>query len=130
MVVVKVCMWPQGDRTKERVLSVAAIDLLGQANEDRPEIGVRKGERRYRVRLFKDTSFHGPDGSKDLPVSERALWKHGTVRGHMPGPRGAWDLVGGALRVLLGSRLDDYVPGESEAPKETGSVSFRRRGTG
>ena len=51
MVVLKLCMWPQGDHTKERVLSVAAIDLLGQANEDRPDIGVRKGERRYRVRL-------------------------------------------------------------------------------
>ena len=75
-----------------------------------------------------DTSFGGPDGSKPLPASERALWKQGTVRGHMPGPRGAWDLVGGALKVLIGPRLTEYVSGESEAPAspETGELARLR----
>lgn len=107
MVVVKVCMWPGGDRTRERVLSVAAIDLIGEATEDCPRDNVRKGERMYRVRLFKDTSFGGPDGSGDL--SSAPLWRRGKVRGHIPGRRGAWDLVGGALRHLLGARLNDYI---------------------
>jgi hypothetical protein len=114
MLVVKVCMWPGGDRARERVVSVAAIDLLGQANEDRPDIGVRKGERRYRVRLFKDVEFGGPDASGDLPAT---TWRTGRVRGHLPGRRGVWDLIGGALKVVLRDRLDDYVEGDSEAPR-------------
>lgn len=128
MVVVKLCMWPQGDWTKERVLSIGTIDLLGQANEDRPDIGVRKGERRYRVRLFRDTMFGGPDGSKDLRGEK--VWKQGTVRGHVPGKRGAWDLIGGALKVLCGDRLWEYVQGESEeprAPAESTAIPLVRR---
>jgi hypothetical protein len=109
MLVVKVCMWPAGDRTKERVLSVAALDCTGQANADRPDIGVRKGERRYRVRLFKDVEFGGPDGSTDLETAP--VWRAGYVRGHIPGPRGVWDLVGGALKRILKDRLDPYVDG-------------------
>jgi hypothetical protein len=113
MLVVKVCMWPGGDRSKERVMSVAAIDLLGQANADQPDIGVRRGERRYRVRLFKDVEFGGPDATGDLVD----VWRSGRVRGHLPGRRGIWDLIGGALKVILKERLDDYVDGDSEAPR-------------
>lgn len=115
MLVVKVEMWPGGDSTKARVMSVAAIDLLGQANADRPEIGVRKGERRYRVRLFKDTAFGGPDASGDL--TNAPVWRGGRVRGHIAGRRGVWDLIGGAIKVLLRDRLDDYVEGDSEEPR-------------
>lgn len=111
MVVVKVCMWPLGRRTHERVLCVAAIDCVGVAREDGPS--VRKGERAYRVRLFKGVQFGGPDGSKDLPLGART-WKTGGVRGHVPGghgaaARGEWDLLAGALNAVLGSRIDGYV---------------------
>jgi hypothetical protein len=114
MVVVKILMWPGGDRARERVLSIATLSLLGQAAADRPDLGVVRGERAYRVRLFKDTQFGGPDGLS-LPLA--GVWHQGTVRGHLPGPRGGWDLLGGALRCLLHGRLDAYVAGELPGPQ-------------
>jgi hypothetical protein len=112
MVVVSLCMWPGGDRARQRVLSVATLSLLGQAAADRPDLGVLRGERAYRVRLSKDTQFGGPDGLS-LPLA--GVWRQGTVRGHLPGPRGGWDLLGGALRCLLHGRLHAYVAGELPA---------------
>jgi len=109
MVVVKLCMWPGGRRADERVLSVATLTCLGEARADAPEQGIRKGERMYRIRVFKDVAFNGPDGSTDL--AEAPVWREGIVRGHVPGRRGGWDLLGGALRLLLGDRLDDYKRG-------------------
>jgi hypothetical protein len=113
MVVVSLCIWPGGDRARERELSVATLSLLGQAAADRPDLGVVHGGQAYRVRLFKDTQFGGPDGSGELPLS--STWRQGTVRGHLPGPRGGWDLLGGALRCLLHGRLHAYVAGELPA---------------
>jgi hypothetical protein len=98
-------MWPGGDATQERVLSVGTISCVGQATRD--EGDVRKGERVYDVRLYKDTSFGGPSE----PPAQRGdkVWRRGTIRGHFPGARGAWDLLGGALRHLLDARLNSYV---------------------
>lgn len=112
MVVVRAEMWPRGDHLHKRVLALGTLACLGAARYDAPGMGVRKGERAYRVRLFKDTSFGGPDGSAPeqihLPRS-RDIWREGLVRGHLPGRRGGWDLLGGALNALLGNRLADYV---------------------
>ena len=108
MVVVKIYMWPGGDQSRERLLSQASIACIGEASQDQGD--VRRGERAYRVRLFKDTSFRGPRDGEDLARLPRSkVWREGTVRGHRPGQRGAWDLVGGALQVLLGRRLRPYV---------------------
>lgn len=107
MVVVKIELWPAGRREQARVLSVAAIDCIGEAKADDRAAGVRKGERMYRARLFKDVAFGGPDGSTDL--HEAPVWRQGYVRGHIPGRRGGWDLLGGVLRWVLGDRLDDYI---------------------
>lgn len=112
MIVVKVCMWPGGDPAHERVECIGLIDFQAQAKTDDASLGVRQGERAYRVRLLKMPQFGGPDGSD--PERLRAprasdVWREGYVRGHQPGPRGAWDLLGGALAVLLGSRLGGYV---------------------
>lgn len=109
-------MWPGGDRSRERVLSVGAIDFLAEANADRPDLGVRKGERVYRVRLFKDVDFGGPTAASAEELRTAPVWKQTRVRGHMPGPRGVWDLLGGALKVILGHRLEPYVIPTSEPP--------------
>ena len=106
MIVVKVCMWPEGDRSRERLLSLAAIDCIGVASVDIPAQGIVKGERAYRVRLFKDTDYGGPKEGQNLEAA--SVWRTGYVRGHMPGPRGVWDLLGGALKLVLGDRLSDY----------------------
>lgn len=108
MIVVRVYMRPGGDEKQERLLSTATFACVGQATEDVPALGVRKGERVYRVRLLKDAEFGGPKTDQD-DVHLAQVWREDTVRGHMPGPRGVWDLVGGALRVMLGSRLSPYV---------------------
>lgn len=116
MLVVTFSMWPSGSRKDQRVLSLAALDCIGQARHDAPEQGVRMGERAYRVRLFKDVAFGGPDGSGDL---DRApIWRGGRIRGHMPGARGTFDLVGGALKLLLGPRLAAYVQVAQEKQME------------
>lgn len=116
MIVVKVYMWPQGDETQARLLSQATIDFQFEAKADDEALGVRKGERAYRVTLLKDTQFGGPkDGDEIRPVlvDSGKVWRNGRVRGHMPkatgaDARGVWDLIGGALKVLLGNRLERY----------------------
>ena len=45
--------------------------------------------------------------------TQRDVWKNLTVTGHttgLPGhkARGTWDLIGGALKVILGGRLSEY----------------------
>lgn len=118
MMVVKVYMWPGGDADAEELLCQATFDCQGEATRDAPELGVRQGERGYRVRLLKGPRFGGPgEGAEVRPqyVQKRKVWKEGFVRGHLPGRRGEWDLIGGALRVLLGSRLNPYV---SYAPSD------------
>jgi hypothetical protein len=109
MLVVKICMWPGGDRRREKVLSVGALDCVGIAQKADPDQGVVAGERAYKVRLFKDTAFGGPDGAAGL--EHAPVWREGRIRGHIPGSRGTWDLVGGALRELLGERLRPYKTG-------------------
>jgi hypothetical protein len=111
MIVVKVYMWPHGDQSEERLLTQATIDFQGEAKTDAP--GVVRGERAYRVQLLKEVMFNGPrEGDEIRPtiVSREKVWKGGFVRGHLPGvgQRGTWDLIGGALKVLLGERLDRY----------------------
>lgn len=104
MIVVTVQMWPQGAQDRARVLTVGTLALIGQALRD--EGDVRKGERLYRVRLYKDTAFGGPE---EVPAEgDRRVWREGWVRGHFPGPRGVWDLLGGALRHVLDSRIAGY----------------------
>ena len=117
MLVVKVYLWPGGRRDREELLSQATIDMQGIAHHDDPALGVKRGERRYRVRLLKGTRFGGLGDDVDVNphlVSKSKVWREGTVRGHLPGgrgraARGTWDLIGGALKALLGSRLDPYV---------------------
>lgn len=106
MLVVKLCMWPRGDRSKERTLAIGTLACIGQAT--RSEGDVVEGERAYRVRLYKDRQFKGPteQAVADRPLA--GIWRQGIVRGHLPGRRGAWDLLGGALQVLLGNRLERY----------------------
>lgn len=121
MIVVKIYMWPFGDKSKERLLGQAAIDNRGVAREDDPERNIVRGERRYGVRIFKGERFGGPGDDVDVSGKQpkRTVWKEGTVRGHRPRAgrrsRGEWDLVGGALKVLLGNRLDDYTEDDSGA---------------
>lgn len=104
MLTVTVQMWPQGAQDRARVLTVGTLALVGQALRD--EGDVRKGERLYRVRLYKDTAFGGP---AEVPADgDRRIWREGWVRGHFPGPRGVWDLLGGALQHVLGSRIAGY----------------------
>jgi len=115
MIVVKIYMWPGGDRSREHLLSQATIDLQGVAPTDDPANGIVKSERMYRVQILKDTEFGGPgDGAVIHPdaVSESQVWRAEMVRGHRLGhgasARGVWDLVGGALKVLLRGRLAPY----------------------
>ena len=122
MMVLKVYMWPSGDQSCEYLMAQATFDLQGVAQRDEPGLGVRKGERAYRVRLLKDTAFGGPQDGVDVNprlTPKSRVWREGRVRGHIVGrrgraARGTWDLIGGALRVLLGSRLDRYVDGGAE----------------
>ncbi|MCI0347116.1 MAG: hypothetical protein L0221_17020, partial [Chloroflexi bacterium] len=97
-------------RDAARLLSTAALDCIGVAKRDDPVQGVKQGERAYRVRIFKDAQFGGPGLDDDL--GHAPVWRQGFVRGHIPGVgrRGTWDLLGGALGVLLKGRLDPYVP--------------------
>lgn len=105
MLVVRVEMWPQGDHTKAYPISLATLACTGVAQRDEPSENVVVGERRYDVRLFKDVAFGGPSGP---PLKDSQVWRQGSVQGHLPGPRGAWDLLGGALNTLLGPRLKKY----------------------
>lgn len=128
MVVARIEMWPGGDHKRKFTLAIGTWACLGVAQRDDPAQGVRKGERAYRVRLFKDTSFNGPDGSDpDAIVCPRArdVWKEHLVRGHMPGPRGVWDLLGGALDVLLGGRLRGYTADRTDHGKPVESMTER-----
>ncbi len=111
VVVVRVWMWPKGIREQARLLSTAALDFTGVALRDDLASGVVQGERAYRVRLFKDREFGGPGETDDLQRAK--VWMTGSVRGHLPGlgRRGVWDLLGGSLKVILGSRLSPYVAG-------------------
>jgi len=93
-------------------MSVATFTCKGQSKE---------GERRYQVKLLKDAQFSKLDlndpGAVRRPPG-REVWRQGWVRGHFPGRRGIWDLVGGALNMMLGSRLvsyrrDDTLPREA-----------------
>ncbi len=118
MLVVKVYMWPGGDKTKERLQCQATLDCIGVANHDDDALGVREGERAYRVRLLKGVQFGGPNDDADVRpdlVPASKVWRQGIVRGHRPNgrpARGAWDIVGGALKVLLGNRLNPYADGK------------------
>lgn len=105
MILIQVFMVPQGTGPR-RLLTQATLSCVGEATRDLPEAGVTKGSRAYRVVLHKDTAFGGPGEDADLRGARP--WKTGTVVGHRPGPRGVWDLLGGALRAVLGSRLDGY----------------------
>lgn len=105
MIVTRIYMWPKGAREQARLLSTAALSCIGQATRD--EGNVRQGERAYNVRLFKDVEFGGPTDSTDLQTAK--VWRSDQIRGHMPGPRGVWDLLGGAMKVVLGNRLNPYV---------------------
>lgn len=105
MLVVRASMWPKGDATRAYDLAVGTWACVGQARRDDPALGVRAGERAYQVTLFKDVSFGGPA----LPTRSGGVWRSGNVRGHFAGARGVWDLVGGGLRELLGTRLRSYL---------------------
>lgn len=114
MMVVKVYMWPGGRQDEERLMAQASFACQGVAKRDDPELGVLRGERAYKVRLMKGLQFRGPKDGADLARAPKSwVWKEGLVRGHRPHQRGAkargvWDLIGGALGVILGKRLDPY----------------------
>lgn len=112
MLVIKVYMWPMGKQALEHLISQATISLQGVARHDEGEI--KKGERVYLVRLLKGVTYGGPKDGDDLcrPPSSK-VWRKGMVFGHRPGGKGAaargeWDLIGGALKALLGGRLAPY----------------------
>lgn len=109
MVVLRGYMWPQGRKEDQQLLSSATLTCLGVARADDPALGIQKGERAYRFRIFRDVAFGGPDEAADLRTCPRP-WREGFIRGHRPGHRGLWDLLGGALRGALGARLTPYVP--------------------
>lgn len=117
MLVIKIELWPMGREDRKRLWAQGVIDCIGVAKRDDPELGVKKGERAYRVRLLKAPRFKGPKENEVHDVPKSKVWREGFVRGHIPtkpgrGSRGEWDLLGGALKVLLGNRLADYVRGD------------------
>lgn len=114
MIVVKVFLWPGGYQEGERLISQATIALEG-IDESAPDRQRRvRAERWYRVRLLKGVAFGGPKDGANLSREPRSkVWREGLVFGHSPGGKGAaargeWDLIGGALKVLLGERLGTY----------------------
>ena len=103
MIVVKVEMWPGGDAAKKRMLSVMKVWNV--------RVDTETGERGYRIEILKDTSFTDLDMTVDenlVMVKSKDVWKKGMVRGHFPGKRGLWDLLGGSLAALLRERLSTY----------------------
>lgn len=117
MIVVEVYMIPQGDHSEKHLISSAIINCIGQHRED--------GDRAYVARLMKDPEFGGPKDSAELAEvtealsqgqepAKRRVYKSTRIRGHKPGPRGVWDLIGGILKVLMGSRLKPYRKPEAE----------------
>lgn len=114
MLVAKFHMWPLGNEGQARFLGAAALDCIGRSG----------GERRYRVRLLKMPEFKGPEEHELREALTRGLkkhiWREGFVRGHRPGPRGTWDLLGGSLRELLSERLASYRAFDPEEPQLEG----------
>ncbi len=106
MVVVHLEMWPGGVESAKYTLGVAKLSLLGVATTDRADEDIIRGERVYHCTLYKDTAFGGPATISAAKPSQ--VWRSGKVRGHLPGPRGIWDLLGGALKGVLGTRLQRY----------------------
>tara|TARA_B100001989_G_scaffold240807_1_gene206193 strand:- start:749 stop:1207 length:459 start_codon:yes stop_codon:yes gene_type:complete len=126
VLLVKIYMVPEGDESRAHLLSQATIDLQG----------TREDGRWYRARLLKAPRFGGPgEGDPVRPhlVPEAQTFRSGWVGGHNPNIRGEWDLLGGALRALLGARLDPYrpvVPAEppgGQRPPTRGQVERGRR---
>lgn len=117
MMVVKVYMWPGGEQEQEYLLAQSTFVCLGEARRDCPARGILEGERAYDVAVLKGPRFGGPEDGADVrpsAIAPRQVWREGRVRGHHPrGPgrhsRGEWDLIGGALKVLLGRRIRTYV---------------------
>lgn len=115
MVVIKAMMWPGGSPGMEYPLSIATLTCTGHAPET--------GERCYEVRLLKGHRFGGPgpdDVERIRQPKSRDVWRSFVVRGHFPARRGGqarglWDLLGGALKVGLGFRLNSYQPSPSES---------------
>lgn len=116
MLVVKVEMWPNGDPSKARVLSAATFALEGIQRAAEAGGGV---VRSHAVKILKDADFIPGGGARfsDSQVyqapTQRDVWKEGRITGHITGrqgphARGTWDLIGGALKVILGHRLDSY----------------------
>ncbi len=95
MLEVTATMWPLG--RQDRAYEMASLWLACQGQDQ------ATGERSYKVALGKDKAFKGRPRDPQGPV-----WRRGFIAGHRAGPRGVWDLVGGALGVLLGSRLHGY----------------------
>lgn len=115
MMIVKVVMWPGGDASKERILSVATFTCV--------HADPATGERSYEARILKDAEFiHG--GSLTDPNFVRSpgisnLWRIRRVGGHVPGRRGTWDLIGAFLAGVLGDRIKGYTisQGVEDAPR-------------
>jgi hypothetical protein len=109
MMVLKLEMWPMGRHEKARCIGIATFSLVGlhQATKSRG----------YDVVLFKAPQFGGPGPDEVERIKARRrkdVWRTGRVAGHTPGvgKRGTWDLIGGALNVLLGRRLQQYFKAE------------------
>lgn len=99
--VVKAYMWPGGNPDREYFMGAATF-ALEEIESD--------GKRAYKVTLLKNPNFGGPVESElaEHYDNPRKIWRQGRIRGHAYPQRGAWDLIGGALREMLGSRLRDY----------------------
>lgn len=100
MIVVRVEMWPGGDAARKYALSSAALWCEAASAQGRS----------YGYLLCKDAQFGGPQDDAGLraAISARLGWRKGKVTGHLPGDRGAWDLLGAVLVHALGSRLRGY----------------------
>lgn len=85
MVVVRVELWPGGDRSKARLLGEARIANDGGQRTD------SRGD--YTVELSK---FNGT-----------GVWKRGRVTGFPRLRLGGWDLLFRALRATVGARNPD-----------------------
>ena len=92
MIVVRVELWPLGNKERSRHLGTAVIANDGTGTRDRGN---------YHVLLGK---FGEQDPERLLRVKS-AAWRRGRVEGFPRIVQGPWDLLGRALAGTLGARM-------------------------
>ena len=99
MVVVRIELWPMGDKARARVLGEAALTCTGTSGDGR--YGA------YRVLLSKFGGFAS------------GIWRAGECSGHDRVKRGPYDLLYRALGAVLGQRVPDHVEPAEEIEDRT-----------